>query len=195
MASMPPDGVAPGLSRLTVPPRAATRRRRPEALAVLNSLTQMAADLVEFAVLAERHRARTRERHGQVFDDCCRAACHDQHTVGEQHRLTDAVGHEQGGFGELLPKIEQQFVHFVAAYRVECAERLVHQQHGRVVDQRPTDRYALTHAARQLVRPLVLETVEPNLLQQIVGGIAVILDRTFQDSDREQHVVQRALPR
>ena len=52
----------------------------------------------------------------------------------------------------------------VAGHRVEGAERLVHQQDVGVLGQRPGQRAALAHAARQLVRPLRGEAAEVHRL-------------------------------
>ena len=57
----------------------------------------------------------------------------------------------------VLPDAEQQLLHQLAGLVVERAERLVHQQHARVVGQRARQRDALLHAARQLLRVVVLE--------------------------------------
>ncbi len=78
--------------------------------------------------------------------------------------------------------------------RVERAERLVHQELGRIVDQRPADRDALAHAAGQLVRILVLEAGEPDRGEQRarapLGGRALELLRL-----RLQHdVAERGAP-
>ena len=66
-----------------------------------------------------------------------------------------------------LPDAQQLEVHLLAGQRVERAERLVHQHQLRVVDQRACDRRALLHAARQLVRPLVLRACEADQREQV----------------------------
>ena len=69
--------------------------------------------------------------------------------------------HQHDRFGVRLPDAQQFDVQAVASKRIERAERLVHQQHARVGDQRLTDRDALLHAARQLVRIALRELFEP----------------------------------
>ena len=155
----------------------------------------MPANLVKLAAFADRHVTWPRERDRQILDDRRRPPRHHQHAVGEHHRLTDAVRHKQRGLGVLLPQIEQQLVHLVAGDRVERAERLVHQQQLGVIDQRPADRDALAHPARQLVRLFVGEAMQPDAIEQRVRRVVVVVDRALQDADREQHVVERALPR
>ena len=66
----------------------------------------------------------------------------------------------------LRPEPQEQQVHLVAGERVERAEGLVHQQHGGVLRERPHDRGALLHAARELARVGLLEAAEARLLEQ-----------------------------
>ena len=67
----------------------------------------------------------------------------------------------------------RRIVHFVARDRIECAERLIHEQDIGVIDQRPADRDSLPHSARQLVRTLIFESGEPYKLDEGVGAIDV----------------------
>src|ERR1700704_1259177 len=56
-------------------------------------------------------------------------------------------------------KSSSRLIHLIARNGIERAERLVHQQELRVVDERPADRDALAHPARQLMRLLVREVL------------------------------------
>jgi hypothetical protein len=103
--------------------------------------------------------------------------------------------HEQCCLRILLPKIQQQLIHLVAGDRIERAERLVHQQKFGIVHERAADRDALAHPTRQFVRLLVHEAVEADPLQQQLRTRAIGIQRPLQDTEREQHVVERALPR
>src|ERR1700730_8706526 len=78
----------------------------PPALAVmalLDALAQMAADLVEIAAFTDRPPPRPGKRGRQILDDRRRTTRHDQHAVGEKHRLANAMRHEQRGLGVVLP--------------------------------------------------------------------------------------------
>ena len=55
----------------------------------------------------------------------------------------------------LLEGLELE-LHLLAELQVECAERLVEEQHRRMVDERPGERDALLLAARHLPRPASL---------------------------------------
>ena len=56
----------------------------------------------------------------------------------------------------------------VARDRVDRAERLVHEQHVGVLRQRPRERHALLHPARELVRTSPLEAAQVHALEQVV---------------------------
>jgi hypothetical protein len=61
--------------------------------------------------------------------------------------------------GELLLQV-------LARHGVDRGERLVHQQHERIVGQHARDGGALAHAAGELVRILVLEALQPDQLDE-----------------------------
>ena len=61
---------------------------------------------------------------------------------------------EDDGLARLHPDFLDQQVHLVAREGVERAERLVHQQHGRIDREAAHDRGALLHAAREFARDI-----------------------------------------
>ena len=105
-----------------------------------------------------------------------------------------------------LPDPQHLGVHPLAGHLVERAERLVHQQDGRLEGQRPGDRDALLHAARQLVGIVAEEVAELDEVEHLLrparpGGavraldlerqLDVVLDRPPVEQDRrlEDHPV------
>ena len=90
----------------------------------------------------------------------------------ERDRLGDVVGHEHDGLAAEIPQLEQVLLQLRARLRIERAERLVHQDHRRIVDQRADQRGALAHAAGELVRIMVLEAGKPDGADQHVGARA-----------------------
>ena len=68
----------------------------------------------------------------------------------------------------LAPDALEIEIHLLARHGVEGAERLVHQQNARIVDECSTDGRALLHAARQLHRILVAEVVEADHGEQLL---------------------------
>ena len=115
---------------------------------------------------------------------------HHEDPVGEEHRLGDAVGDEDDGLACSRPDAQQLEVHRLARHRVERAEGLVHQQQRRVVHERAAMRDALLHAARELVRVLVLEALEADQPQSARARAWRTRAVAAQDLDRQQHVVE-----
>jgi len=77
------------------------------------------------------------------------------------------VGDEHDGLSGLRPDIEQFGVQAVARPGVDTPERFVHQEDLRIGGERASDTDALFHAAGQLLRVEVLETVEPHQVDQL----------------------------
>ena len=69
-----------------------------------------------------------------------------------------------------MPEVVQFDVHLFARECVERAERFVHQQNGRPVQQRTAQRDALLHPARELVRVRVFEAAQAGQFDQLVGA-------------------------
>ena len=119
---------------------------------------------------------------------------HHQHPVGQQHRLVDAVGDEQHRLARRQPQLLEVDPQLLAGQRVERAERLVHQQERRVVDQRAHDRGALLHAARELVRVAVLELGEADRREQLAGAGQMVGRGQAAQLDLHQHVAEHRPP-
>ena len=119
---------------------------------------------------ARLHRvvARMGQVDGDVGLDPSGARRHHDDAVAEEDRLLDVVGDEQHGLALPLPDPEQEFLHERTGLVVERAEGLVEEQDGRIVGERPGDRGALLHAARELLRIVLLEAAQSDLLD--IGG-------------------------
>ena len=94
--------------------------------------------------------ARARDRDLVIADDARRSARQHQRTVAERDRLGDVVGDEDDGLAAEVPEPQEILLQLHPRLRVERAERLVHQDHRRIVDQRADQRGALAHAAGQV---------------------------------------------
>jgi len=81
------------------------------------------------------------------------------------------VGDEDHRDPDLMPDLQQVFLHHRPGLRVQRAERFVHQQDARRVGQGAGDGHALLHAAGQGLRALVAERGEADHLQQAVGDL------------------------
>ena len=71
---------------------------------------------------------------------------HDQHPVREVYRLSHVMRDVDHRLAGLPPDIRQQPLHLVSGQRIECRERLVHQQHRRIVGKRPRNGDPLLHS-------------------------------------------------
>src|SRR5262249_2084155 len=99
----------------------------------------------------------TRQRHVEHLAYAPGRVGHDKHPIRQEHRFLDAVGDEHDGFAVALPDLEQFVLQVLARQRVECAERLIHQQDLWLIGERAGERYALFHAARQFLGIEALE--------------------------------------
>src|SRR5262249_60982078 len=87
-------------------------------------------------------------------------------------------GYEQNALPPVSPDAHHLRVHDLAGLRVERGERFVHQQDLRIDGKRAGEIDALTHAARELARMVVLESLEADELQELhralpFGGAAL----------------------
>ena len=74
-------------------------------------------------------------------------------------------------FAGRFPDPQQLLLHQLARLRVERGERLVHQQDFRVHHQRAGEIDALLHAAGELVGIVVLEALEPDHGDEMLGAL------------------------
>ena len=155
---------------------------------------------ISFAIAPKRGDAMTssaaRTRNVDVDDlqDAARGRRHDDHAVGQQHRLLDRVGDQHDGLAVALPDPHQLDIHVVARHRIERAERLVQQQDRRVEHERAADRGAPLHAAGELPGIVMREGREAAHLEQVERALAVLLARQAHDLDRHHHVLQHRAP-
>ena len=85
-----------------------------------------------------------------------------------RHRLDLVVGHVDDGRLEALVEPRDLGAGLDAQLGVEVGERLVHQEDGRLADDRPTERDALALAAGQLLRLAIEQLLELDRLGRLV---------------------------
>ena len=129
------------------------------------------------------------------LDDPSGARREQHDPVGQQDRLLDIVRDQQHGARLLQQRIGEPALHLPARERVERAERLVQAQHRPPGQQRAQERDALAHAAAQLARPRLLEALQPERGEVLVGGGPRGRARLAAHPQRQPGVVQRAQPR
>src|SRR6185437_1445825 len=71
------------------------------------------------------------------------------------------------------PDLLNEEIHFIAGEGVEGAERLVHEQYGRVDRQAANDRGALLHSARKLARKFILKASETDAVEKLAYPLAI----------------------
>ena len=77
-----------------------------------------------------------------------------------------------------------------AGVRVECRERLVEQEHGRVARERPRERDALPLAPREIAGPCAGEVRDPEALEQLVDPLPAAEGDVAADVEvREERVL------
>ena len=95
----------------------------------------------------------------------------------------------------LGPEAHQLDLHELARLGVEAGEGLVHQQDVGIGGERPRQRHALLHAARQLVRIGVGEAGEPDQREVAVHALASLLPGHAVERQAEADVVAHASAR
>ena len=130
-----------------------------------------------------------------ICGDATRTAREQHDPIAEADRLADVVRHEHHGLAGRPPQRLELVVQHVTGHRVERAERLVHQQDLRVLRERPRQRGALPHAARELVRTLLREVREVHHLEQLLAAFAPPLARRAGQLQRELDVAAHGQPR
>ncbi len=90
--------------------------------------------------------------------------------VGHRQRLALVVGDEDESDAERAAAGLQLLLHLLAQLQVERAQRLVEQQHLRLVDQRAGQRHALALAAGKLSGLAGAVAGKLHQLQRLFGG-------------------------
>src|SRR5947208_6227937 len=85
-------------------------------------------------------------------------------------------------------------VHLRAGERIECDERLIHQQKARLLHERAADRHTLAHAARKFCRILLLELLESHRSQQLPRFCSVRGRVELLDLHRKENVGEHGAP-
>ena len=178
-----------------------TRRRLPRIVDLLThhflhlgpQLLHDASDVVGDIALDH---PRPRQRDGLVELHASRPRRHQHDAVAQADRLAHVVRHEDDGLSGRAPDLGQLDVQDVARLRVERGERLVHEQHARIGRQRPSERHALAHPARQLVHVGVGEAPQVHLLEEGLGARgALVLVADAGELEAEVDVLARRQPR
>ena len=117
------------------------------------------------------------------------AARHHGEPVGHRQRLLLVVRHVEERDADLALDALQLDLELPAQLRVERAERLVEQEHGRREHESPRERHALLLAARELVRPALPEAAQPDELERLGDPAASLVPRDVLEAKAEADVL------
>jgi hypothetical protein len=158
----------------------------------------MLADRRDEAAELGRVLHRQSARPGQVdvdhVDDAPGPGRHDHDAIGQVDRLRDAMGDQEDVLPALQPDALELAVHVFARHGIERAERLVHEQDRRIVDEGAADADALLHAARKLVRVFALEAGQADHLDVFARDGFEHRAVALLDLDRHHHVLDDGAP-
>src|SRR5205809_4644357 len=77
---------------------------------------------------------------------------------------------------------------------IECAERLIEQDHGGLVDESPHNRHPLLHSSRKLGGIVVLESFKPDQTQPMQGLFPPLGRCDAADCQRKFNIAQSSQP-
>lgn len=163
---------------------------------VLQGLPNVPLELQEALLVSYLLDISARPRQIDVEDilDRARAARHDDHPIGKRNCLVEVMGDEQDRGAQLLPELQQLVLHDGLGLHVERAERLVHQENPRIVDEGRSHCHALAHTAGQLVRVAVLEAGQADPAQPVHGQCRGFALGRAEEGRAHHHVAEHALP-
>ena len=124
---------------------------------------------------------------GRTLGDDLRLV-HDDEAVAELLGLVHVVGGQDQRHATLLQPVEA-VPEQVTRLRVEAGRRLVEEEQGRLVDQRPGDRQPPLHPARQRLDLVVLALGQLGELQQLVRAPVALGPRQAEVAPVEDEVL------
>jgi hypothetical protein len=106
-----------------------------------------------------------------VFEQHCRPTREYEYTFRQIDRLVDIVRHEHDSNTEAFPQSAHQILQLEPRLGVDGRERLVHQEHLRLVRDGARNGHSLLHTSRELPRILVAVAAEADRGQSIVDEL------------------------
>ena len=104
------------------------------------------------------------------------------------------MGDEQNGLALGHPEALQFDVHVLARHGVERTERLVHEQHRRIMHQGADNADPLLHAAGELGGIALLELAQSDEIDEFTRPRQILVAIELLHIDRDQHVVEHGAP-
>ena len=142
--------------------------------------------------------ARAGQGDAEIGTDASRVLAQHHDAVGQQHGFLDVVRHdEDGARGHLvaLPEFHQLAAQVFGGEHIERRERLVHEEHLRLDHQCAREADALFHAAGQLLRVGVFETVEPHRIENTHAALDTLGGGNAPRLEWRSHILDHRQPR
>src|SRR5438552_11633853 len=118
----------------------------------------------------------------------------DDDTIGERDRLLKVMGDEDNRSACGGPQLQELVFHERPRLDVERAERLVHEEDARLVDERLRERGPLAHAAGELMRVVPLESRQADTLDPVASAFVGVTTVDATEPRAGGYVVEHALP-
>lgn len=115
---------------------------------------------------------------------------HDRDTVAQANRLVEIVGDEDNGLVQHFLETQKLVLHFAANQRIEGREGLVEEPDLRLHGERAPNAHALTLAAGELSRIVVLTPFEADNLDDFAGALVAGLFIDALDFKRKSDILQ-----
>ena len=133
--------------------------------------------------------------HRELGGDAAGPAAQQHDAIGQAGRFAHVVRDEDDREARRQEDAFKLVVQKVAGHGVERAERLVHEEHVGILGEGAGHRYALAHAAGELVWALVGEPAEVHTLEQIERLRPAITARHTPQPQRQLDVARDGEPR
>src|SRR6266403_6286455 len=114
---------------------------------------------------------RPRQRDGKFCFDAAWPVAQNENTIAEADRFAHIVGDKDDGLPGLAPDALELVVEEVAGLRIQSSEWLIHQEDVGLHGQCASQRHALLHASRKMMRMVFLEVGEVNKIQVVACSL------------------------
>ena len=142
--------------------------------------------------------ARVRHFHGEIRVNVRGVAAEDNDAVGEDHGFFNVVRDDEnraGGDFVAEPELEQFAAQSLRGEDIEGRERLVHEKHFGLDDERACDTDALLHAAGKFLGVRGFETVESDGVDDAQRALVALDRRHATGFERSFDVFENGEPR
>ncbi len=123
------------------------------------------------------------------------AVIQQQDAVGNRHRLVLVVGHHQRRQAQLDDQLTQENARLFPQLGVEVRQRLIQQDHRRVVNQRAANGNALLLSARELMRMALAQMAQPQLGKYVLHPLINLRGSDLTQLQRVGHIFEHRFMR